>query len=89
MSDASNNIAQSVLFGAPEGWSSPTALYNWNPPVDSMKGKPAINERDNQGHWSLFTFGPLFETRVGKYICHAMPACACPVPVTGDTGKEK
>jgi hypothetical protein len=34
--DASTNIAQSILFGAPEGWSPPIVPDNWNPPLNSM-----------------------------------------------------
>ncbi len=44
--DASNNIALSVLFGAPKDWSLPTAPEDWTPPVNSMKGEPAFNEVD-------------------------------------------
>jgi hypothetical protein len=31
----------------------------------------------------------MFEPRGGKYICHAMPAGACPVPIIAVTGKRK
>ena len=31
----------------------------------------------------------MFEPRGGKYICHAMPARAVPVPIDAVTGKRK
>ncbi len=31
----------------------------------------------------------MFESRGGKYICHAMPAGAVPVPVNAVTGKRE
>jgi hypothetical protein len=77
------------LFDAPEGWPPPTAPDNWNPPVNSIKGEPAFNEVDIPGCQSLFTFQILFEPRGGKYIYHAMPAVACPIPANGDMRKRE
>jgi hypothetical protein len=37
----------------------------------------------------LTTFTPMFEPRGRKYICHAMPAGACPVPINAVTGKQE
>ncbi len=44
---------------------------------------------DNPGGWSTYTFRPMFEPRGGKYICHAMPAGAVPVPINAVTGKRE
>ncbi len=44
---------------------------------------------DNPGGWSLYTFRPMFEPRGGKYICHAMPAGAVPVPINAVMGKRE
>jgi hypothetical protein len=44
---------------------------------------------DNPGGWCLYTFRPMFEQRGGKYICHAMPAGAVPVPINAVTGKRE
>jgi hypothetical protein len=53
-----------------------------------LKGEPLIEEVNNPGGWSLYTFRPMFEPRGRKYICHAMPAGACPVPINDVTGKR-
>jgi hypothetical protein len=34
------------LYGAPEGWSPPSAPNNWNPMVNSLKGEPLFEEVD-------------------------------------------
>ncbi len=44
---------------------------------------------DNLGGWSTYTFRPMLEPRGGKYICHAMPAGAVPVPINAVTGKRE
>jgi hypothetical protein len=66
MSDASNNIAQSVLFGVPEGWSPPTARDDCDPLINSIKGEPAFIEVGNPGHWSLFSYQHFFDPRGRK-----------------------
>jgi hypothetical protein len=53
------------------------------------KGEPLFQDVDNPGGWSLYTFRPMFEPRGGKYICHAMPAGAVPVPNNAVTGKRE
>ncbi len=37
----------------------------------------------------MYTFRPMFVPRGGKYICHAMPAGAVPVPINAVTGKRE
>jgi hypothetical protein len=80
---------QSMLYGAPPGWSPPCGPDDWNPTINRNKGEPLFKDVDNPGGWSSYTFRPMFETRGGKYICHAMPACAVPVPINAVMGKRE
>ncbi len=83
-----NDISHSRLYGAPPGWSAPSAPDDWNPTTNRNKGEPLFEDVDNPGGWSNYTFRPMFEQREGKYICHAMPAGAVPVPIDAVTGKK-
>ncbi len=47
------------------------------------------NNVDNHGGWSSYTFSLMFEPRGRKYICHAMPAGAVPVPINAVMGKRE
>ncbi len=76
MCEVKNDISHSRLYGAPPGWSAPSAPDDWNPIVNRNKGEPLFEDVDNPGGWSNYTFRPMFEQRGGKYICHAMPAGA-------------
>ncbi len=77
---------QSMLYGAPPGCSPLCGPDDWNLTIKRDKGEPLFEDVDNPGGWSLYTFKPMFEPRGGKYICHAMPAGAVPVPINAVTG---
>jgi hypothetical protein len=77
------------LYGAPPGWSPQCACNDWNPTVNRNKGEPLFEDVDNPGSWTLYTFRPMFEPRGGKYICHAMPAGAVPVPINAVARKRE
>jgi hypothetical protein len=87
--EVKDNTSNSSLFGAPPGWSAPSAPDDWNPNVNINCGEPRFEDVDNPGGWSNCTFRPMFEPRGGKYICHAMPAGAVPVPINALTGKRE
>jgi hypothetical protein len=70
------------------GWSPPPCPDDWNPTINRNKGEPLFEDVDNPGGWSLYTFRPMIEPRVGKHIHHAMPAGAVPVPINAVTGKK-
>ncbi len=53
------------------------------------KVEPLFEDVDNPGGWSSNAFRPMFKPRGGKYICHAIPAGACPVPINAVTGKRE
>jgi hypothetical protein len=80
---------QSMLYGAPPGWSPSCAPDDWNPTINRNKGEPLFHDVDNPGGWSLYTLRPMFESRGGYYICHVMPAGAVPVPINAVTGKRE
>jgi hypothetical protein len=79
---------QSRLYRAPPGWSPPCAPNDWSPTINTNKGEPLFQDVDNSGGWSSYTFRPMFEPRGGKYICHAMPDGAVPVPINAEMGKK-
>jgi hypothetical protein len=89
MCDVMDESVQSRLYGAPPGWSPPCAPDDWSPTINTNKGKPLFQDMDNPGGWSSYTFRPMFEPRGGKYICHAMPAGAVPVPINTVMGKRE
>ncbi len=89
MCEVMDESVQSRLYGVPPGWSAPCASDDWNLTVNSNKGDPLFQDVDNPGGWSSYSFGPMFEPRGGKYICHAMPAGAVPVPNNVVTGKRE
>jgi hypothetical protein len=57
--------------------------------VNTNKGVPLFEDVDNPRGWNSYTFRPMFKPRGGKYICHAMPAGTCPVPINAVTGKRE
>jgi hypothetical protein len=69
--------------------SPPYAPNDWSPTVNTNKGEPLFEDVDNPGGWSSYTFRLMFEPRRGKYICHAMPAGACPVLINAVMGKRE
>jgi len=83
------NDVQSTLFGAPKGSSPPGQPEDWNPRVNSSRGEPPMDDVDNPGGWSSFTYRPMFQAKGGKYIGHAMPAGATAVPISEETGKRQ
>jgi hypothetical protein len=87
--EVKDNTSNSSLYGAPPCWSAPSAPDDWNPTVNINRGEPRFEDVDNPGGWSTYTFRPMFEPRGGKYICHAMPAGAVPVPINAVTGKRE
>ncbi len=90
MCEVMDESVQSLLYGALPGWSPPCGPDDWNPTINRNKGEPLFKDVDNPGGWSLFTFRPMFELRVGKYICHhAMPAGTVPVLINAVTGKRE
>jgi len=86
--DKTNNV-QSTLFGSPTGWSPPGQPEEWNPRVNSSRREPPMDDVDNPGGWSSFTYRPMFQAKAGKYIGHAMPAGATAVPMSEETGKSQ
>ncbi len=74
--EVKDDSSHSRLYGAPPGWSAPSA-------------EPLFEDADNSGGWTNYTFRRMFEQRGGKYICHAMPAGAVPVPIDAVTGKRE
>jgi hypothetical protein len=56
--------------------------------IPLLKREPPFDEVDNSGHWSSFTYRPLFQPK-GAYMCHTMPAGATAVPVNKVTGKRQ
>jgi len=83
------NDVQCTLFGAPKGWSPPGQPEDWNPRVNSSRGEPPMDDVDNPGGWSSFTYRPMFQAKGGRYIGHAMPAGATAVPISEETGKRE
>ncbi len=87
--EVKDNTSNSSLYGAPPGWSAPSAPEDWNPTVNINREESRFEDVDNPGGWSTYTFRPMFEPRGGKYICHAMLAGAVPVPINAITGKRE
>ncbi len=81
--------SNSSLYGAPPGWSAPSAPDDWNPNININHGEPQFEDVDNPGGWSNYNFRPMFEPREGKYICHAMLDGTVPVPINALTGKRE
>jgi hypothetical protein len=87
--EVTDDSVQSRLYGAPPGWSPPYAPKDWSPTVNTNKGEPLFEDVVNPGGLSSYTFRPMFKPRGGKYICHAMPAGACPVTINAVMGKRE
>jgi hypothetical protein len=83
-----DDSVRSRLYGALPGWSPPYAPTDWTPTINTNKVEPLFKDVDNPGCWSSYTFRQMFEPRGGKYICHAMPAGAVPVPINAVMGKR-
>jgi len=56
--------------GPPAGWTAP--------PTNTAAGEPDFSDVDNPGRWPEFIFRPVFKGN--KYIHHALPTGAVPVP---------
>jgi hypothetical protein len=87
--EVTDESVQSMLYRALPGWSPPCGPDDWNPIINRNKGEPLFEDVDNPGGWSLYIFRPMFELRGGKYICHAMPAGAVPVPINAVMEKRE
>ncbi len=87
--EVTNESVQSRVYGAPPGWSALSAPDDWNPTVNRNKGELLFQDVDNPGGWSLYSFRLMFQPKRGKYICHAMPAGAVPVPIIAVMGKRE
>jgi hypothetical protein len=87
--EVKDHTSKSRLYGAPPGWSEPSAPHDSDPTINLNRGEPRFEDVDNPRKWSNFTFRPMFEPRGGKYICHSMPAGADPVPMNAEMGKRE
>jgi hypothetical protein len=87
--EVKDNSLNSSLYGAPPGWSAPSAPDDWNLTVNINPGEPRFEDVDNPGGLSTYTFRPMFEPRGGKYIWHAMPAGAVPVSINAVMRKRE
>ncbi len=58
-----NDISHSSLYGAPPGWSAPSAPDDWNPTINRNKGEPLFEDVDYPGGRSNYTFRPMFKQR--------------------------
>jgi hypothetical protein len=87
--EVEDESVQSMLYRAPPGWSPPCGPDDWDLTINRNKGEPLFQNVDNPGGWRSYTFRPMFEPRGGKYICHAMPAGAVPVPINAVTAKRE
>jgi hypothetical protein len=83
--EVKDESVQSMLYGG----SPPCGPDDWDPTINRNKGEPLFEDVDYPGGWSLYTFRPMFEPRIRKYICHAMPAGAVPVPIIAVMGKRE
>ncbi len=89
MCEVKDESVQSMLYGAPPGWSSPCSPDDWDPTINKNKGEPLLEDVDNPGGLSSYTFRPMFEPRGGKYICNAMLVGPVPVPINVVMGKRE
>jgi hypothetical protein len=89
MCKVKDNTSNSTLYGAPPGWSAHSAPDEWDPTINVNRGETCFEDVDNLGEWNNYIFRPMFDPRGGKYICHAVPAGAVPVPINAETGKRK
>ena len=83
--DVFSSSDPSLLPGAPIGWVPPTAPEGWTSAIKTNTRTPAFKKVDNPGGWSEFCFQPKYAKAKGKgtpykYLYHAMPAGATPVP---------
>ena len=60
--------------GPPVGWKAPA--------TKTAMGEPNFSDVDNPGRWPEFTFHPVFKGT--KYLHHALPTGAIPVPKNKD-----
>jgi hypothetical protein len=49
MCEVTDESIQSMLYGAPPGWSLPCAPDDWNPTINRNKGEPLFQDVDNPG----------------------------------------
>ncbi len=87
--EVKDNTLNSNLYGAPPGWSAPSAPDDLNPTININHGEQRFEDVDNPGGWSNYTFRTMFEPRGGRKICHAMPAGTVPVPINAVMRKRE
>ena len=68
------------IYQAPSDWSPKQPFYD--------RGEPDFEDVDNPGEWPSFCFRPKFKDHK-KYIRHALPTGAMPVPINEKTGKRE
>ncbi len=49
MCEVKDNTSNSSLYGAPPGWSAPSAPDDWNPTININPGEPQFEDVDNPG----------------------------------------
>ncbi len=75
--EVKHDTSNSSLYGAPPGWSAPSAPDDCNPTVNINCGEPQFEDVDNPGGWSTYTFRPIFEPRGEKYLsCNVSWRCS-------------
>ncbi len=52
--EVKDNTSNSSLYGAPPGWSGPSAPADWNPNVNRNCGEPQFEDVDNPDGWSNY-----------------------------------
>jgi hypothetical protein len=57
--EVKDESVQSMLYGAPPGWSPPCGPDDWNPTINRNKGDPLLKDVDHPEGWSLCTFRPM------------------------------
>jgi len=74
-------------FGAPIGWTPPTAPDDWKP-SKAKTDEPKFDTLDNHGGWSQCNCRSKCNTK-GRHLRHQLPTCVTPVPVDEATGKRE
>ena len=69
------------IVGEESGKIPPRTQIDWTPPpVKRELGETEFETADNPGHWSEFTFIPVFAKLGGMYIINALPTGVMPPP---------
>jgi hypothetical protein len=58
--EVKDESVQSMLYGAPPGWSPSCGPDDWDPTINRNKGESLSEDVDNPGDWSSYTFRPMF-----------------------------